>query len=63
MVVEGLAEAGDLVLAGYVQSATAALVRGGGSMSITIRSGEGIGGGTFSWTAAIALLLEAEGRF
>jgi hypothetical protein len=37
MVVEGLAEAGDLVLAGYVQSATAALVRGGGSMSITIR--------------------------
>ena len=37
MVVEGLAGAGDLVLAADVQLATATLVRGGGSVSISIR--------------------------
>ena len=62
MVVEGLAEAGDSALAGDVRSATAALVRGGEfNEYFDPVAGEGIGGGTFSWTAAIALLLEAEG--
>jgi mannosylglycerate hydrolase len=47
-----------------VRSATAALVRGGGfNEYFDPVTGAGIGGGSFSWTAAIALLLDAEGRF
>ncbi len=64
MVAEGLAGAGDLVLAGDVRSATATLLRGGGfNEYFDPVTGEGIGGGSFSWTAAIALVLEAQARF
>lgn len=58
MLAEGLAEAGESALAGEVRSATEALIRGAGfSEYFDPLTGEGIGGGTFSWTAAIALLL------
>jgi hypothetical protein len=46
-----------------VRAATTALIRDGGFCEyFDPLTGEGIGGATFSWTAAIALLLEAAGR-
>jgi hypothetical protein len=45
------------------KSATAALIRDGGFCDyFDPQTGEGIGGATFSWTTAIALLLEAAGQ-
>jgi len=46
-----------------VRAATTALIRDGGFCEyFDPLTGERIGGATFSWTAAIALLLEAAGR-
>jgi len=46
-----------------VRAVTAALIRDGGFCKyFDPLTGEEIGGATFSWTAAIALLLEATGR-
>jgi glycogen debranching enzyme len=62
MLAEGLADVGELELAGGVRATTAALIRNSGfSEYFDPLTGEGIGGGTFSWTAATALLLEAAG--
>jgi Trehalase len=63
MLAEGLSEAGERSLAADLRGATAALIRDGGFCEyFDPLTGEGIGGGTFSWTAAIALLVEAAGR-
>jgi hypothetical protein len=63
MLAEGLWEAGERSRAGDVRAATAALIRDGGFCEyFDPLTGEGIGGASFSWTAAIALLLEAAGR-
>ena len=63
MLAEGLSEAGERSLAGKLRTATAALIRDGGFCEyFEPLTGEGMGGGAFSWTAAIALLLEAAGR-
>jgi hypothetical protein len=63
MIAEGLAEAGEQGLAADARSATTALIRDGGfSEYFDPLTGEGIGGGTFSWTAAIALVLGLKGR-
>ena len=58
MLAEGLADAGESELAAGVRAATAVLIHTGSfSEYFDPLTGEGIGGGTFSWTAAIALLL------
>jgi len=63
MLAEGLADTGESELAGDVRAATTALIRAAGfSEYFDPLTGEGIGGGTFSWTAAIALLLAAAER-
>jgi hypothetical protein len=63
MFAEGLWEAGERSLAGDLRAATVALIQNGGFCEyFDPLTGEGIGGATFSWTAAIALLLEAAGR-
>jgi hypothetical protein len=63
MLAEGLADAGEAGLAADVRAATVGLIRDAGfSEYFDPLTGEGIGGGTFSWTAAIGLALEAETR-
>jgi hypothetical protein len=63
MLAEGLVEAGEPNLAAQLRAATAALIRDSGfSEYFDPLTGEGIGGATFSWTAAVALLLEAAAR-
>ena len=63
MLAEGLWKAGERRLAGDVRAGTGALIRDGGFCEyFDPMTGEGIGGATFSWTAAIALLLEAAGQ-
>jgi hypothetical protein len=63
MLAEGLAEAGELALAEDVHAATAALILDRGfSEYFDPTTGEGIGGGTFSWTAAIGLVLGTMGQ-
>jgi glycogen debranching enzyme len=63
MLAEGLAELGEQALAGDARAATAALIGNSGfSEYFDPLTGDGIGGGTFSWTAAIALLLGAAER-
>ena len=58
MLAEGLSEAGERSLAGDVRAATV----GWFCEYFDPLTGEGIGGVTFSWTAAIVLLLEAAGQ-
>jgi hypothetical protein len=63
MLAEGLADAGEAGLAADVRAATVGLIRDAGfSEYFDPLTGEGIGGGTFSWTAAIGLALETETR-
>ncbi len=58
MIAEGLAECGQTAMAERVRDGTKALIDAGGfSEYFDPRTGEGIGGGRFTWTAAIALLL------
>jgi hypothetical protein len=58
MLAEGLQAAGRVRLARDIRAATAALIGNSGfSEYFDPLTGEGIGGATFSWTAAIALLL------
>jgi len=58
MIAEGLAEAGEGILAEELRADTTSLIADSGfSEYFDPTSGEGIGGGTFSWTAAIGLLL------
>ncbi|HEX4260345.1 MAG TPA: trehalase family glycosidase [Acetobacteraceae bacterium] len=63
MIAEGLAASGEPALAASLHAATRALIAAGGfSEYFDPRDGAGIGGGTFSWTAAILLLLDAGAR-
>jgi glycogen debranching enzyme len=56
MIADGLADHGEAALAARVRADTAALLRDGGFAEyFDPLSGDGLGGGTFSWTAAIAL--------
>jgi len=56
MIAEGLADYGNTVLAARLREDTAALMRVGGFAEyFDPVTGEGAGGGTFSWTAAMAL--------
>jgi hypothetical protein len=59
MIAEGFAAAGEAGWALRIREDTARLVREGGfSEYFDPLTGRGIGGGTFSWTAAIFLMLE-----
>ncbi|MFT8246054.1 MGH1-like glycoside hydrolase domain-containing protein [Roseomonas sp. BN140053] len=59
MIAEGLRRCGEVALAEAVAADTRALIAAGGfSEYFDPRTGQGIGGATFSWTAAVALLLE-----
>jgi len=55
MIGEGLAEAGEHALARRIKRDTAAMVSQGFREYFDPLTGEGLGGGHFSWTAAIAL--------
>ena len=55
MIGEGLAEAGHHALARRVKADTARLVGKGFREYFDPLTGDGLGGGHFSWTAAIAL--------
>ncbi len=58
MLAEGLAQEGEQALAATLRIDTAGLIRTNGfSEYFDPLTGEGIGGGTFSWTAAIFLAL------
>ena len=55
MIGEGLAEAGEHALARRIKRDTAAMVSQGFREYFDPLTGEGLGGGHFSWTAAITL--------
>ena len=55
MIAEGLAEAGHHALARRIKADTARLVSNGFREYFDPLTGDGLGGGHFSWTAAIAL--------
>jgi glycogen debranching enzyme len=60
MLAEGLAEENEQALAATLRADTAELIRTSGfSEYFDPLTGEGIGGGTFSWTAAVFLLLRS----
>lgn len=59
MIAEGLTDHGENTLAQTIRTGTKALIDAGGfSEYFDPTTGEGIGGGRFSWTAAIWLLLQ-----
>jgi hypothetical protein len=59
MIAEGFADAGDAETAALVRAHTRGMIERAGFVEyFDPRSGAGAGGGTFSWTAAIWLLLE-----
>jgi hypothetical protein len=55
MIGEGLAEAGEHALARRIKRETAGMVSQGFREYFDPLTGEGLGGGHFSWTAAITL--------
>lgn len=58
MIAEGLAGCGEAAMAASLRSGTKALIDAGGfSEYFDPKNGEGIGGGRFTWTAAVALML------
>ena len=59
MIAEGLSDCGESALAQTIRTDTKALIDAGGfSEYFDPLTGEGIGGGRFSWTAAIWLMLQ-----
>ena len=58
MIAEGFERYGQAALAGRIHLATQTLMRDGGIAEyFDPTSGEGLGGGHFSWTAAIGLMI------
>jgi glycogen debranching enzyme len=62
MIAEGLAQAGEQPLSRRIKSHTAQLVRQGFREYFDPLTGDGLGGGHFSWTAAIALYWNLAGE-
>jgi len=63
MIAEGFAESGDPALAALLRRQTRQLIDAGGFAEyFDPITGAGLGGASFSWTAAISLLLERDAR-